>query len=43
MNHSLTGAKMRQQLIDLDKAYKDGIITEDQYNRLKKEVIKKNE
>ena len=32
-----------QQLIDLDKAYKEGIITEDQYNRLKNQVIKKNE
>jgi hypothetical protein len=32
-----------QQLIDLDRAYKEGIITEDQYNKLKKEVIKKND
>ena len=30
-----------QQLIDLDKAYKQGIITEDQYNKTKKELLKK--
>lgn len=30
-----------QQLIDLDKAYKQGIITEDQYEKTKKELLKK--
>ena len=32
-----------QQLIDLDRAYKEGIITESQYNKLKKEIIRKND
>ena len=32
-----------QQLIDLDKAYQDGDITKEQYDKLKKHVIKKNE
>ena len=32
-----------QQLLDLDKAYKEGIINEDQYNKLKREIIKKNQ
>lgn len=31
-----------QQLLDLNKAYKDGVITEDQYNKLKKEIIDRN-
>jgi putative N-acetylmannosamine-6-phosphate epimerase len=30
-----------QQLIDLDKAYKQGIIPEDQYEKSKKELLKK--
>ena len=30
-----------QELIDLDKAYKDGIISEKQYNDSKKALIKK--
>jgi hypothetical protein len=38
-----TGESAGQQLIDLDKAYKDGIITQHQYDKLKKEVIKKND
>ncbi len=32
-----------QQLIDLDRAFKEGIITEDQYNKLKKEIIRRND
>jgi hypothetical protein len=32
-----------QQLQDLDKAYKDGIITQKQYEELKKSLIKKND
>lgn len=31
-----------QQLIDLKKAYDSGAITEDQYNKMKKEVIEKS-
>ncbi len=31
-----------QELIDLDKAYKDGIISEKQYNDSKKALIKKH-
>ena len=31
-----------QQLMDLEKAYKDGIITQDQYDKLKQQIIKKN-
>ena len=30
-----------QQLIDLDKAYKQGIITEKEYEKTKKELLKK--
>lgn len=30
-----------QQLIDLKKAYTDGAITEEQYNKMKKEIIEK--
>ena len=29
-----------QQLIDLDKAYKEGIITEQEYEKKKKELLK---
>jgi hypothetical protein len=32
-----------QQLIDLDKAYNDGIITQEQYEKLKRRVIRKND
>ena len=32
-----------QQLLDLDKAYKDGVITQEQYEKLKKEIIRKNQ
>jgi hypothetical protein len=28
-----------QQLIDLDKAYKDGIITEQEYEKKKKQIL----
>jgi hypothetical protein len=28
-----------QELSDLDKAYKDGIITEKEYNKAKKEIL----
>jgi uncharacterized membrane protein len=29
-----------QELSDLDKAYKDGIITEEEYNKTKKDLLK---
>jgi hypothetical protein len=32
-----------QQLIDLDRAFKDGVITKDQYEKMKKEIIRKND
>jgi hypothetical protein len=32
-----------QQLLDLEKSYKDGVITEREYNRLKKAIINKND
>lgn len=30
-----------QELTDLDKAYKDGIITEKEYNKSKKDILKR--
>ena len=41
VRHSNT-ASVGQQLQDLDKAYKDGIITEKEYTKLKKALIKKS-
>ena len=32
-----------QQLQDLEKSYRDGIITEKEYNKLKKALIKQND
>jgi len=32
-----------QQLLDLEKSYKDGIITEREYKRLKQSIIRKND
>jgi hypothetical protein len=32
-----------QQLIDLDKAYKEGVITEKEYKKTKEALIKKYE
>jgi hypothetical protein len=32
-----------QQLQDLDKAYKDGVITQKDYEKLKKKIIKEND
>ncbi len=32
-----------QQLIDLDNAYKQGLITEDQYKKLKNKIIRQND
>jgi hypothetical protein len=36
-------ASVGQQLQDLDKSYKDGIITKQDYDRLKKAIIKQND
>jgi hypothetical protein len=36
-------ASVGQQLQDLDKAYKDGIIDQKEYERLKKALIKKSQ
>lgn len=38
-----TSATVGQQLIDLDRAHKDGLITKDQYEKMKKEIIRKND
>jgi hypothetical protein len=32
-----------QQLLDLEKSYKDGIITQKEYERLKKAIIRDND
>ena len=31
-----------QELIDLDKAYKDGLITEKEYKKSKEKILKRN-
>ena len=36
-------ASVGQQLQDLEKSYKDGIITQKEYERLKKALIKQND
>jgi hypothetical protein len=40
---SNSNASVGQQLQDLDKAYKDGIIDQKEYERLKKALIKKSD
>ncbi len=40
---STKDASVGQQLQDLDKAYKDGIIDQKQYEKLKKALIKQND
>ena len=40
---SVSTQTLGQQLIDLDKAYKEGVITEKEYNKVKKGLIKKYE
>ena len=37
------GVSVGQQLQDLDKAYKDGTISQKEYERLKKAIIKQND
>lgn len=36
-----SGKTQGQELIDLDKAYKEGIITESQYKKAKKEILQR--
>lgn len=36
-------ASVGQQLLDLDRAHQQGIITEKEYTRLRKVIIKKND
>lgn len=38
-----TTASVGQQLQDLEKSYKDGIITQKEYEKLKKAIIKNND
>jgi hypothetical protein len=38
-----SSASVGQQLQDLEKSYKDGIITQKEYERLKKALIKQND
>ena len=37
------GVTAGQQLIDLDTAYKQGVITKSEYDKMRKEIIKKND
>jgi hypothetical protein len=41
--NNVTNESVGKQLLDLEQAYKNGVITEDQYNDLKKSIIKKND
>lgn len=36
-----SNVSLGQELTDLDKAYKDGVITEKEYEKVKKEILKK--
>jgi len=36
-----TGTTVGQELMDLEKAYKEGVITEKQYNDQKKKILKR--
>ncbi|MEE4659790.1 MAG: SHOCT domain-containing protein [Halieaceae bacterium] len=38
---STTTTTMGQELMDLDKAYRDGIISKDQYEKSKKKILKR--
>ena len=38
---STTTTTMGQELMDLDKAYRDGIISKDQYEKSKKQILKR--
>ena len=40
---TVTTQTLGQQLIDLDKAYKEGVITEKEYNKAKKALMEKYE
>lgn len=41
--NNVTNDSVGKQLLDLEQAYKNGIITESQYNDLKKSIINKND
>ena len=41
--NNVTNESVGKQLLDLEQAYKNGVITEDQYNDLKKNLINKND
>jgi len=40
-NVKATNTTVGQELVDLDKAYKDGIITEKEYNDTKSKILKR--
>ena len=40
---SVSTQTLGQQLIDLEKAYKEGVITEKEYNKAKKNLLEKYE
>jgi len=40
-NVKATNTTVGQELMDLDKAYKGGIITEKEYNKTKSEILKR--
>jgi hypothetical protein len=41
--HVQNQTSVGQQLQDLDKSYKDGLITQKEYEKLKKKIIKEND
>ena len=41
--HNNTNASVGQQLLDLEKAHNQGLITDKDYDKLKKAIIKKNQ
>jgi len=43
VDSTVTTQTLGQQLIDLDKAYKEGVITEKEYNKSKKALMEKYE
>ena len=42
MESSVSTQTLGQQLIDLDKAFKEGVITEKEYKKAKESLIKKS-
>ena len=43
LESSVSTQTLGQQLIDLEKAYKEGVITEKEYNKAKKNLLEKYE